>query len=91
LGIHIKNHKMGKGCGTYQGEVSNELYRVIVKEGRPLGRHRHRWEANMKMNQEMGWGAGLDLSGSGLGHVVDALECSNESSGSLNAGNFVTT
>jgi hypothetical protein len=30
------------------------------KEGRPLGRHRHKWEANIKMNQEMGWEAGLD-------------------------------
>jgi hypothetical protein len=43
------------------------------------------------MNQEMGWEAGLDWSGSGLGHTVDALECSNAPSGSLNAGNFVTT
>jgi hypothetical protein len=36
------------------------VYRVFVgmPEGkRPLGRPRHRWEDNVKMNlQEMGWG-----------------------------------
>jgi len=33
---------------------------------RPLGRPRRRWEDNIKMHiQEVGWGCGLDCSGSG--------------------------
>jgi len=40
-------------------------YRVLVgkPEGmRPLGRHRHRWEDNIKIGlQEVGWGEGMDL------------------------------
>ena len=43
--------------------------RVLVgrPEGkRPLGRPRRRWEDNIKMDlQEVGWGYGLDLDGSG--------------------------
>jgi hypothetical protein len=39
-------------------------YRILVgrPEGRrPLGRPRHRWEDNIKMDlQEVGWGHGLD-------------------------------
>jgi hypothetical protein len=41
---------MGEGRG---------MYRVLLgkPEGkRPLGRHRHRWEDNIKMNQEVGCG-----------------------------------
>jgi hypothetical protein len=45
---------MGEGRG---------VYRILVgrPEGkRPLGRHRRRWEDNIKMNpQEVGWG-GMD-------------------------------
>jgi hypothetical protein len=41
-------------------------YRVLAgkPEGkRPLGRHRHAWEDNMKMDlQEVGWGAWTGLS-----------------------------
>jgi hypothetical protein len=40
------------------------MYRVLVgkPEGkRPLGRLRHRWEDNIKMElQEVGWGGGMD-------------------------------
>jgi hypothetical protein len=40
------------------------VYRVLVgkSEGkRTLGRPRHRWEDNIKINlQELGWGQGLD-------------------------------
>jgi len=40
------------------------LYRALVgkPEGkRPLGRHRRRWENNIKMDlREVGWGHGLD-------------------------------
>ena len=44
------------------------VYGVFVgkHEGkRPLGRLRRRWEDNIKMDlQEVGWGHGLDWSGS---------------------------
>jgi hypothetical protein len=44
-------------------------YRITVgepEEKRPLGRLRLRREVNIKMDfQEIGWGIGLDLSGSG--------------------------
>jgi hypothetical protein len=47
--------RMGEGIG---------VYRILVgrPEGRgPLGRHRRRWEDNIKMDlQEVGWGHGLD-------------------------------
>jgi hypothetical protein len=39
-------------------------YRIFMRkpEGRrPLGKHRHRWEDNIKMDlQDLGWGHGLD-------------------------------
>jgi hypothetical protein len=45
-----------------------DAYTVLVRkpEGkRPLGRIRRRWEDNIKIDhQEMGWGHGLDRSGS---------------------------
>jgi hypothetical protein len=42
---------MGEGRGAYS---------ILV--GRPLGRPRHRWEDNIKMDlQEMGWGAWTGL------------------------------
>jgi hypothetical protein len=45
------------------------LCRVLVgkpEDKRPLGRHRRRWENNIKMDlQEVGWGYGLDRAGSG--------------------------
>jgi hypothetical protein len=34
-------------------------------EFRPLGRPRRRWEDNIKMDLEVGWGHGLDWAGSG--------------------------
>ena len=45
------------------------IYRVLVgkpERKRPLGRHKHIWEDNIKMDlQEVEWGHGLDLNGSG--------------------------
>ena len=45
------------------------VYRILVwkpKARRPLGRPRHRWEDNIKMDlQEVGWGYGLDRADSG--------------------------
>jgi hypothetical protein len=51
---------MGRACGT-NGEQRN-AYRILVRkpEGkRSLGRHRRRWENNIKMDLREGWG-GLD-------------------------------
>jgi hypothetical protein len=47
---------MGAVCGTYRRRGA---YRVLVGRPdvkRPLGRHRRRWENNIKMDfQEVGW------------------------------------
>ena len=59
------------------GGESRGVYRVLVgkPEGeRPLGRHRHRWEDNIKVDfQEMGCGAWTGLIwlriGTGGGHL----------------------
>jgi hypothetical protein len=47
---------MSGACSTYGVE---ESFLVGKPEGkRPLGRHRLRWEGNIKMDlQEVGWGA----------------------------------
>jgi hypothetical protein len=53
-------------------------YRILVgnPEGkRPLGRPRHRWVDNIKMDLKE---IGLDLSGSGLGPVEGSCEHGNE-------------
>jgi len=47
------------------------VYRVLVgKHGgkRPLGRPRHKWKGNIKMDlEEVRWGHALDWSGPGQG------------------------
>jgi len=57
---------MGGECSTYG---MRGVYRVMVEkheEKRPLGRHRCRWEDNIKTDlQEIGWGHGLDRSDPG--------------------------
>jgi hypothetical protein len=45
--------RMGEGKGAYKILVGRPEGR------RPLGRPRHRWEDNIKMDQEVGWG-GMD-------------------------------
>jgi hypothetical protein len=54
-------NEMGRACST-NGEKRN-AYRLLVgkPEGkRPLGRPRHRWEDNVRINlREIGW-AGMD-------------------------------
>jgi hypothetical protein len=56
--IKIEKKEMGGTCSTYEGEE-----RVLVEkpEGkRPLGRPRHKWEDNIKVDlQEVGLG-GID-------------------------------
>jgi hypothetical protein len=53
------------GHVAHMGE-NRGAYRILIRrhEGRrPLGRLRHRWEDNIKMDlQEMGWGAWTGLS-----------------------------
>jgi len=45
------------------------------RRNRLLGKTRRRWEDNIKMDlQELGWGCGLDWSGSGWGQVADFLD-----------------
>jgi hypothetical protein len=61
LDFQIEKNKMGRACSAY-GERRG-VYRVLVgkPEGkRPLGRPRHRWKDNIKMDlQEIGCG-GMD-------------------------------
>jgi hypothetical protein len=56
---------------------------------RPLGRPRHTWEDNIKMDlQEVGGGCGDWME---WAQDRDTCEYSNEFSGSINAGNFLTS
>jgi hypothetical protein len=69
------------------GEKWN-AYGILVgkPEGkRTLGRPRHRWVDNIKMNlREIEWGwYGLDRTGSGYGPVEGSCEHGAEPSGSL--------
>jgi hypothetical protein len=54
--------EIGRVCSTH-GEKRN-AYRILVGKPagkRPLGRPRHRWEDNIRMDlREIGWG-GMDL------------------------------
>jgi len=54
---------MGGVCSTYGERIVS--YRVSVEKPerkRPLGRPRHRWKDNIKMDvQEVGWGAWTGL------------------------------
>jgi hypothetical protein len=75
---------MGEGRG---------VYRVLVgkPEGkRPLGRPRHRWEDNIKMDlQEAGCG-GMDwIELAQDRQVAGTCECGNEPSGSIKCGEFL--
>ena len=71
------------------------VYRVLVEkfEGRrSLGRTRHRWDDNIKMDlQDVEWGHGLDPSGSGWGQVAGSCECGNNLHIPYSVGNFLTS
>ena len=66
---------MDGACGMYGGEERCTQVSVGKPEGkRPLGRTRHRWDSNIKMDlQEVGWGAWTGLIwlriGTGGGHL----------------------
>jgi hypothetical protein len=50
--VIVKKTEMGRTCGTYGGE-KRDAYKVLVgkPEGRKLlGRPKHRWEDNIKMD-----------------------------------------
>jgi hypothetical protein len=71
------------------GEVRG-AYNILVgrPEGRrPLGKPRHRWEDNIKMNlREIGFG---DVDWIHWGQVAGSCEHGNEPSGSIKRGEFL--
>ena len=71
---------------------SRPAYRVLMgkpKVKRLRGRPRPKWEDNIKIGlQEVGWGHGLDQSGSGQGQVVGTCECGNEHSVAIQCWDF---
>jgi hypothetical protein len=68
-----RRDEVTRDWGNIHNEEHNYLYfsPYIIWVGkpkgkRPLGRLRRRWEDSIKLDlQEVGWGLGLDLSGSG--------------------------
>jgi len=57
---------------------------------RQFGRPSLRWEDNIKTDlQEMGWGHGLDSSGSRQGQVAASCECSNKPARSIKCREFL--
>jgi hypothetical protein len=67
-GDKIERNWMGGACSTYGERRGVNKVLVGKPEGkRSLGRPRHRWADNVKMDfQDVGmWGCGLDRPGSG--------------------------
>jgi hypothetical protein len=63
-----------------------------IPEGkRPLGRRKCRWEDNIKIYLEVGWGHGLDLSGSRWGQVTGFVNAVMNFRVLENAGFFLTS
>jgi hypothetical protein len=62
----IKSRRMKRAVHVARMGEKRGAYRILVgrPEGRrPLGRPRHRWEDNIKMDlQDVGWGAWTGLS-----------------------------
>jgi hypothetical protein len=60
-------------------------------EGRRLlGRPRRRWENGIRVEfWEIGWGCGLDSTGSAYGPVASCCECGDEPSGSCATELFI--
>jgi hypothetical protein len=94
----IKKKKKKKSRMRWAGHVARMgggerrgLYRVLVgkPEGkRPLGRYRHRWKDNIKMDlQEVGWGVWNGLSWLRIG--TSTCECCNEPLGLIKCGEFL--
>jgi len=69
--------RMGDRRGAYRVSVERP------KRKRPLGRPTHKYENNIKKDQEVGWGAWIRLICLRKGTVGGACECGNETSGSI--------
>jgi hypothetical protein len=74
------------------GEIRG-VYRALVgktKGRRPLGRPKRRRQDNIKMDlRKVGWGHGLDRSGSEYRQAAGSCKCSNEPSSSTKCGEFL--
>jgi hypothetical protein len=84
----IKSRRMKWAGHVARMEEGRGVYRVLVgrhERKRPLGRPRHRWEDNIKMDlREIGTDGGeLDSAGSGQDPVAGFCEHGNEPSGSI--------
>jgi hypothetical protein len=76
--------RMGERRGAYRALVGKPEGR------RPLERPRRRREDNIKMDlREVGWGHGLDQSGSGQGQMAGCCVYGDEPSGSIKCGEFL--
>jgi hypothetical protein len=84
----IKSRKIRWAGHVAQMETKTNACRILAgkPEGkRPMGRPRHKWVGNIKMDlkrDRMGW-YGLDQSGSGGGPVEGSCEHGNKPSGSI--------
>jgi len=81
---------MGGACGAYGAGKRGVQGSGGETEGKsPLGRHRHRWEDNIKIDlQEVGRGCEDWME---LAQDRGTCEYGDEPSGSKNAGNFLTS
>jgi hypothetical protein len=65
----IKSKRMRWAKHVARMEEDREVYKVLMgrpEVKRPLGRSRRRWEDGNRMDlREIGWGCGLDSTGSG--------------------------
>jgi hypothetical protein len=76
---------IGWGC-----TISSGMDLPVPEGKRPFGINRHKWEGDIKMDiQEVGWGYGLDRSGSGYGEVAGTCKRGNELSGFIKCGEFL--
>jgi hypothetical protein len=93
---YTKNYKYRMRWAGHVARMGEDIcvYRVLVgksEEKRPLGRPRSRWEDNIKMGlQEFGGGRG-DWMELAQGQVADTCGYVEGLSGSINAGNFLTS
>jgi hypothetical protein len=56
-GNQIEKNEMGGARSTYGGKRGEYRILVGIPEGRrPLGRHRRKWEDNIKTDIQVGWG-----------------------------------
>jgi hypothetical protein len=84
-----------KRCAEHVAHMMERrgAHRVLVGKPlrkTPLGRHRLRWEDNIKMDlQEVGWEHGLDQSCSEYKWVACSCKCGNEPSSSIICRDFL--